>query len=96
LCSSENPPGADPLPNRFDIERISTDEHASPTANERRGSDRSICRFPLPEDALIRVDPYVRLRSMDAYLRGAQISDFEFGPLIRRTVSFDSRRQGWK
>ena len=52
--------------------------------------------FTLPVDALVRVDPYVRLRSMHEYLRGAHIGDFEFGPLVRRTVGFDSPRQGGK
>ena len=83
LRASEDSQGANPLPYRFDIERISPDERAPPTMDQRRGSDSGVRGFSLPVDALIRVNPDVRLRSMNDDLRGAHLGDLELRPLKR-------------
>lgn len=89
--------GADALLQRFDVQRVASDQGVAEGAHQRHAAHNRVGGFTVPDDALVGVDADVELIPVAHHLRRAHVCDLEFRPAVGRGLRLKrdgQRRQG--
>src|SRR5262249_43984726 len=82
LRAREDPRGADAFEGGLDVQWVLPDEHSREGSDQRNAALGGVRRFALTDDALIGVNPDVRLVAVHPHFGRANLCDLQFGTAI--------------